>query len=184
MEIESQTKKAPLTLSHYNIEILKSEETLASVYLENPDNRTLLGNLTVEENRELDVSLVIMICCQDEKVVEKCQVYQGRLNKIVERLFLKEKYKKSQFQLRLDIVDNKQESCYFPDLVNCMMMTLLVSGLELRYIVAGAVCYLNKDNKIVEKEEEHDGTEELTQVELCHRIGTEQLLFVRFACTD
>ena len=176
MEIESQMKSPSSALDRYNIEVLASEETLASVYLENPGNRILLGNLTVEENRELDVDIIVSLFSQDEKVVEKCQVYQGRLNRIAERLFLKEKYKKSQFNLRIDIVENKQDNGYFPDLVNCMITTLLVSGLELRYIVTGSVCLLNKQNKIIKDEESCD-KEGIVRVELCHRIGSEESVY-------
>lgn len=169
MEIENNSKT--FEMEDYNITIIQNKQTLSSIYLEITKSVKLLAKIELLENREMDSFFDIQIQSQIPNLQNEYSIYQNRIKRMLKNIVLINKIQKTKILITLEIIQNKCIFDIYHYLVNLLMISLLVSGIEMKFVAFSASCFLDENFNIIE-EKDFKEDDEISQVFLCKKMGS------------
>lgn len=170
MEIEN-TKKS-YKIQDYNITIITNKQTLSSIYLEISKSVKLLGKIELQENRQMESFFDIKIESQNPDFQSEYSLYQNRIKRMLKNIVLIDQIQKTKILITLEIIENKCVYDIYHYLVNLLMISLLVSGIEMKFVAFSACCFLDENFEIIEEGNFEGG--KISQVFLCKKMGSNE----------
>ena len=171
MNIEKGNAKHEL--SPYMVTVLQDPEALASVYLEVSNRLKLIVSVRIEENRELDSSFDLVIASKDTLVETAYRVYTNQLSRIVSEVATLGQYKKTRFNIRVNIIEAFGKTNMLCHISNALMLTLMLSRIEMRYFPISSTCFIDDSERLYTEDEAAVADVCLTQAFICKKLSND-----------
>lgn len=173
MNIESVGGLNKHELSPYSVTVLRDPESLSSLYLEITGRLKLIVTIKIEENRELDSTFDLSISSKNKMLEDAYRVYTNQLSRMISDIAFLDKYQKSRFIIAINIIEIFYKTDVLCHIVNALMLTLMLSKIEMRYFPVASICFIDDTEKLYSEEDAAQTDKNLTSVYLCKNLSND-----------